>query len=139
MNEIASTGGLIEAARKLMDLFEDEIKAADEIRKGNKAFMNAPSLTAMDLQNLTRSGIVARIWKREGRTALAMHPAVVDESAMICNSLSLTTSQHDNDWVNMQITSLQMQYDLSRSQAVSGIRAAVSTYCPEYLSVAPAR
>jgi hypothetical protein len=78
--------------------------------------------------------------------ALALAPVaqasanwIDDESAMICNSLSLTSSQHDNDWVNMQITSLQMQYDLSRSQAVSGIRAAVSTYCPEYLSVAPAR
>ena len=42
-------------------------------------------------------------------------------------------------WVSMQIQSLQLTQDASRSEAVTGIRQAASGYCPEYLSVVPAR
>ena len=64
---------------------------------------------------------------------------VADESAAICNALSLASDLNDNDWVSMQIQSLQLTQDASRSEAVTGIRQAASGYCPEYLSVVPAR
>ena len=58
---------------------------------------------------------------------------VEDESAAICNALSLAAS--DSDWVSIQIQSLQLSQDASRAEAVAGIRAAASAYCPEYLWV----
>jgi hypothetical protein len=63
---------------------------------------------------------------------------VEDESAAICNALSLADAGY-SDWVSIQIQSLQLSQDASRSEAVTGIRAAASDYCPEYLSVVPAR
>ena len=58
-----------------------------------------------------------------GATAVALAaPAnaeyswVADESASICNSLSLTSDLHDNDWVSMEIQSLQLTQPASVGQ-----------------------
>jgi hypothetical protein len=71
-------------------------------------------------------------------TASAAPTWVEDESASICNSLSLA-SEVDGDWINIQIQSLQLSHDASRSEAVAGIRAAAQGYCPQYLTAVPAR
>lgn len=69
--------------------------------------------------------------------ANAEYSWVADESASICNSLSLTSSGYD--WMSIEISSLQLSQDVSRSEAVTGIRQAAVGYCPQYLSVVPAR
>ena len=69
--------------------------------------------------------------------ANAEYDWVADESAAICNALSLTDSGYD--WMSIQIQSLQLTQDVSRAEAVTGIRQAASGYCPQYLSLAPAR
>ncbi|UTQ77875.1 hypothetical protein [Mycolicibacterium phage Kashi_SSH1] len=63
---------------------------------------------------------------------------VEDESANICNSLNLA-STYDRSWVTTQISLLQLSHDIGRAEAVAGIRAAAIEYCPEYLSVVPAK
>ena len=63
---------------------------------------------------------------------------VVDESASICNSLSLVDSGY-KDFGNMQIQSLQLMYDASRAEAVAAIESAAISYCPEYKSSVPVR
>lgn len=62
---------------------------------------------------------------------------VADESAGICNALYLESQGYD--WNNTQIQLLQLSYDVSRAQAVQGIRQAATEYCPEYLSAAPSK
>jgi len=69
--------------------------------------------------------------------ARADYTWVTDESADICNSLSLVSDLHDNDWITMQISTLQLSHDIGRAEAVAGIRQAAAGYCPEYLTVAP--
>ena len=70
--------------------------------------------------------------------ANAEYDWVADESAAICNTLSLVDSGYD-EWMSIEISLLQTSHDASRAEAVAGIRQAASGYCPEYLSVVPAR
>lgn len=70
--------------------------------------------------------------------AQAEYSWVGDESAGICNAMSLVHSGY-SDWASIEISSLQLTQNISRSEAVAGIRQAASGYCPEYLSVVPAR
>ena len=63
---------------------------------------------------------------------------VEDESAAICNTLSLVDAGY-SDWNNIQISLLQLTYDVSRSEAVAGMREAAVSYCPEYVSSVPLR
>jgi hypothetical protein len=62
-----------------------------------------------------------------------------DESASICNYLSLQTSVPSTDWVSLNISMLQLQYDATRAEAVAGIRAAAVGYCPKNLPSVPSR
>ena len=71
--------------------------------------------------------------------AHAEYSWVTDESASICNSLSLVHDLHDNDWITMEISSLQLTQDVGRAEAVAGIRQAATGYCPEYVSYVPTR
>ena len=64
---------------------------------------------------------------------------VADQSADICNYLSLQKSVPSTDWVTLSISSLQLSQDVSRAEAVTGIRQAATTYCPQHLSVVPVR
>lgn len=79
--------------------------------------------------------------------AIALAPAavadggpipVVDESASICNTLSLVHSGY-SEWNNIEISMLQMQYDASRGEAVAAMYSAAISYCPEYKSSVPVR
>jgi hypothetical protein len=72
-------------------------------------------------------------------SAHAEYSWVTDESASICNSLSLVHDLHDNDWITMEISSLQLTQDVGRAEAVAGIRQAATGYCPEYVSYVPTR
>jgi hypothetical protein len=64
---------------------------------------------------------------------------VADQSADICNYLSLQKSVPSTDWVTLSISSLQLSQDVSRAEAVTGIRQAATSYCPQHLSVVPVR
>jgi hypothetical protein len=44
-----------------------------------------------------------------------------------------------DEWMSIEISLLQTSHDASRAEAVAGIRQAANGYCPEYLSVVPAR
>ena len=63
---------------------------------------------------------------------------VVDESASICNTLSLIDAGYP-EWGNIEVSTLQMQYDVSRGVAVAAIESAAISFCPEYLSSVPVR
>lgn len=72
-------------------------------------------------------------------TASANGPIpVVDESASICNTLSLVHSGY-TEWNNIEISMLQLSYDASRGQAVAAMRSAAISYCPQYLSSVPSK
>lgn len=62
---------------------------------------------------------------------------VADDSANICNFLSLQSSVPSTDWVTLQISLLQSKHDISRAEAVTGIQQAANGYCPRYTSNAP--
>jgi hypothetical protein len=63
---------------------------------------------------------------------------VEDESAMICNQMYLEYEVPGN-WANLTVMELQTKHGISRAAAVAGIRQAVQTYCPGYVSAVPAR
>ena len=59
-----------------------------------------------------------------------------DESAFICTE----TSQYSTpDLVSNTIFLLQMKHNLSRADAVAGMREAVTDFCPSHLSAVPTR
>ena len=63
---------------------------------------------------------------------------VVDESASICNTLSLVASGY-KEWNNIEISMLQAVYDATRGEAVYAMQSAAESFCPEYASYAPVR
>jgi hypothetical protein len=71
-------------------------------------------------------------------SAHAEYSWVADESAAICNSLSLVNSGY-SDFGTTEILRLQLVQDVGRAEAVTGIRQAATSYCPQYLSAVPAR
>jgi hypothetical protein len=70
--------------------------------------------------------------------AHAQYGWVEDESASICNSLSLAADKYgDSSWVTLQISMLQLSQDIGRREAVAGIHQAATQYCPEYIAYTP--
>lgn len=63
---------------------------------------------------------------------------VVDESASICNTLSLVASGY-KEWNNIEISMLQNMYSASRGEAVAAMESAAISFCPEYTSYVPVR
>ncbi|UOW93130.1 hypothetical protein SEA_NOSHOW_63 [Mycobacterium phage NoShow] len=63
---------------------------------------------------------------------------VVDESASICNTLSLVDAGY-TEWNNIEISMLQSMYDATRGEAVYAMQAAAESFCPEYAHVVPVR
>lgn len=75
---LISNGDIIRITQKILKAVEISTHDAEGIRDG---YLAAPS-EGFNHNTVNRSAVVGRIWRKQGRQVLAMHPAISEEVAM---------------------------------------------------------
>jgi len=76
MSTASNSTGMIRSAEAMLSLMEIDVKQAPGIKEGDERFDRLPKVWRA---NTVRNAQIAKTWRREGRQALAIHPAIVRE------------------------------------------------------------
>lgn len=76
MSTASNSTGMIQSAEAMLRLMEIDVKQAPAIKEGDPKLSVLPRVWRA---NTVRNAQIAKVWRREGRQALAIHPAIVRE------------------------------------------------------------